>query len=283
MKKAEDVLLELYKSGDLTEDHILKIWFPTDASGTVRSNWVIDNQVQEQLLVEACYKSHTVLISHLLSPTLLDYCDFTTIEEILEVAQDQKLLDVVRFYVDYSICDLNEVLYWTCKQPSLEDDVRLRRIFHLLIENDAVDKAFDKNVCIGAAAKYGNLYAVQALLQFDDVDPSDYRNYALCMASKYGHLHVVERLLKDRRVVPSDDDNRSIRLACKAGHIDVVRLLMDSRLVDPSCNSNVCMQYAVDHAVKTGNSDMVITLLEDGRVSMSNSQIISLLERTEVP
>lgn len=282
MRSAEEVVLELYKSDDLSEAQIQKLWFPTDASGVVRPTWTIDSSLQERLLLEACYKSHRQLVDRLLSPTLLDFCGFDTIEEVLDVAQENKLLNVVRFYVEYSICDLNEVLYWVCKQPSFEHNAELRYLFNLLMKNDTVNKAFDSNLCIGAAAKYGNLYAVDALLQLDEVDPSDYDNYALCMASKYGHLDVVERLLDDFRVDPSDDDNKAIRMACKCHHVRVVRALLDSRRVDPSCLSNVCMRYAVEHAADTGNHDLVIALLADCRVSMSNTQVTSLLERTEI-
>lgn len=282
MKTTDEVVFGLYKSGVLNEVQIRAIWFQTDASGTVRSNCTIDYSLQEKLLVEACYKSHTDLIDDLLSPTLLDYCGFDTIEEVLEVAQDRHLLNVVRFYVEYSICDLNEVLYWACKQPSFDEDVELSHIFNLLMKNDNVNKAFESNLCIGAAAKYGNLYAVNALLEVVNVDPSDYHNYALCMASKHGHLEVVERLLCDSRILPSDDNNRAIRLACKNHHTHVVMRLLDTGRVDPSCKSNVCMTYAVEHAHETGNNDLVIALLSDGRVAMSNAQITSLLERTEI-
>ncbi len=280
MRTEEGVIFELYKSGDLNEEQIQKIWFPTDSSGNVRSIWAIDYDLQEQLLLEACYKSHTKLISTLLSPTLLDYCGFDTIEEIIEVARDRYLLGVVRFYVEYSICDLNEVLYWACKQPSIEYDVEMRHIISLLVKNDAVNPAFDTNLCIGAAAKYGNLFAVSALLKCEDVDPSDYRNYALCMASKNGHADVVELLLRDRRVVPSDDDNRAIRLACKGNHIEVVKLLLDSSRVDPS--DDACMKHAVGHAVDGGDTSLVIALLTDDRVSMSNEQVTSLLGRVDI-
>jgi hypothetical protein len=283
MKTEDEVVFRLYKSGDLSEAQIQKIWFPTDASGALQPTWTIDYGLQEQLLLEACYRSHTALIDRLLTPILLDYCAFDTIEEVLDVAQDLHLLSVLRFYVEYSICDLNEVLYWACKQPSLDEDAELRAIFNMLMKNDTVNKAFESNLCIGAAAKYGNLYAVNALLACAEVDPSDYSSYALSMASKYGHLDVVERLLRHSSVCPSDDDNRAIRLACKYHHTHVVRLLLENRKVDPSCMSNVCMKHAVEFAVDTGNHDLVIALLADDRVEMSNSQILSLLERTEIP
>ena len=277
--------MELYRKGDLNEAHIQKIWFPTttDGSGVVRTSCSLDYDLQEQLLLEACYKSHTQLISLLLTPTLLDYCGFETIEEISTVARDRHLLGVIRFYVEYAICDLDEILYWICKQPVLDHDTELRYIFDWLILNDSVDKAFESNLCIGAAAKYGNLYAVRALLECEEVDPSDYHNYALCMAAKHGHLEVVERLLQDGRVTPSDDDNRAIRLACKCNRIDVVQMLMGSRQVDPSCISNVCMKYAVEHAIETGHPDLVVALLADGRVSMSHAQITSLLTQRNAP
>ena len=280
MKTEESAIFELYQSGELSEAHIQKIWFPIDSSGVIRPKWTIDYDVQEQLLLAACYKSHTNLIAALLSPMLLYYCCLDTIEEIIEVARERSLLSVVRFYVEYSIGDLNEILYWTCKQPSIVDDVELKYIFNLLMRNDAVRKSFESNVCIGAAAKYGSLYALNELLKFDDVDPSDDQNHALCMASKYGHTEVVKRLLQDHRVVPSDDENRAIRLACRYNHIEVVRVLLDSRRVDPSCKSNVCMKHAVEHAVETGCCDLVMALLTDGRVSMSNAHVIDLLERS---
>jgi len=279
MKTEEGVIFELYKSGDLSEEHIMKIWFPVDSSGNARPAWTVDHGLRAPLLLEACYKSHTRLIAMLLSRELLNYCWGDEVEEFVAVARERSLLGVVRFYVEHSIGDLQETLYWTCKQPSVGEDVELRYIFNLLMKNDDVSKSFESNVCIGAASKYGSLYAVNALLELDDVDPSDYDNHALCMASKYGHAAVVRRLMQDRRVDPADDDNRAIRMACHRNHIEVVRLLMDSRRVDPSCRSNVCMKYAVEHAVETGCNDLVVTLLTDARVSMSNADVAFLLER----
>jgi hypothetical protein len=280
MKASEDVIFEMYQSGDLDEAQIIKIWFPNDTSGASRSRWTIEYSMQERLLLEACYKSDEELIDILLRPTLLDYCSFDTIEKVIEVALDHDLLSVIRFYVEYSICDLSEILYWACKQKfgenvKSEENEELMHIFNLLLKNDTVNAAFDSNLCIGAAAKYGNVYAVRALLECEDVDPSDYHNYAICMACKFGHVEVAELLLKDRRVVPSDDDNRAIRLACKYNQIEIVTLLLDSHLVDPSCRSNVCIQHALDLC----NTELVIALLSDSRVSLTNAQAVALLRQ----
>jgi len=120
--------------------------------------------------------------------------------------------------------------------------------------------------------------AVEALLLCPEVDPADYRNYALCMAAKRGHVDVVARLLQDVRVNPSDEQHRALRLACKEGCVDVVQRLMQTGKVDPSCKSDVCMDYAVEHAIATGDHSLVVTLLTDDRASITNAQVIRLYE-----
>ena len=282
MRTAEEAVFEMYQSGDLNEAQILKLWFQTDSSGMVASDWTIGRGLQEKLLLEACYKSHEKLIGVLLEPNLLDYCSIDAVDEVMEVAQERGLLDIIRFYIEYSVCDLNELLYWVCKQPlDGAEGAGMMSIFDSLLKNDEVDAGFDSNLCIGAAAKYGNLVAVSALIGRREVDPSDYRNYALCMAAKYGHVKIVEVLLTDRRVVPADDDNRALRLACKLNRVEIVRLLLETQRVDPSCRKNACIQYAVDIAVETCNTSVLVALLSDSRVSLSNAQAISVLEAVD--
>ena len=279
MHSTDRTLLRLYEQDELLESHVLSIWFVADACGVVRP-WLHDDGLLETLLLLACRKSHTYLMELLLRPSLFHGCSAATTETIIDAARTQRLFGALRFFVQHDIGDMNEMMYWTCKQSPLDDDTEVRYLFDSLMQKASVDKAFESNLFIGTAAKYNNLYAVQALLACPEVevDPSDERNYALCTASKYGHVEVVERLLQDRRVDPSDDDNRAIRLACQYNHLPVVQRLMRSHRVDPSCRSNVCVQYAIDHAIDDWSNHLLLkALLTDPRVSLTNAQAMALL------
>jgi ankyrin repeat protein len=96
-----------------------------------------------------------------------------------------------------------------------------------------IDPSYDNNDAIIAAAQFGNLRALDRLLDHPLVNPADQNNLALILASAKGNLDIVKRLLQDPRVDPSDQQNTALISASSEGHADVVSELLRDPRVDP--------------------------------------------------
>jgi hypothetical protein len=272
MPTTDEVTFALYQSGVLSEEQLIELWFP---DGALVSN--VDVAMQDRLLVEACYKSHERLVEILLVPSFFDdhtghrASVATTVEQIA-IARD--LLRVIRFYVEMRAESesLHNIVVWACQRPSLVADDEYHRIFDSLMRN--VPTSWWVGRYLGKAAKCGNLYAVERLLDCEHIDPSAYENDALCQASRYGHIEVVRRLLRDPRIDPASFGHRALGVARSFDQVEIARLLVESSRITFQC---ISVQDSMEMAVEAHNTKLVVALLADGRASLSNAQLIKLL------
>ncbi len=234
--------------------------------------------MQDRLLVEACYKSHEKLIDLLLVQSFFDdhigdrACIAATVEQIA-IARD--LLHVIRFYVDYhkEHDRLHSIVKWACQRPSLVANEEYQRIFDSLM--NVIPTHSDRmGRYLGKAAKCGNRYVVDRLLDIEHIDPSAYENDALCKASRYGHVDVVQRLLRDPRVDPVRFGHRALGVARSFNQAAIARLIVESSRIDFQC---ISVQDSMDMAVDAHNTKLIVALLAEGRATLSHAQIISLL------
>lgn len=79
-----------------------------------------------------------------------------------------------------------------------------------------------------------NTAEVRLLLLDDRVDPATNKNQPLHWAALSGHTEIVEVLLADPRVNPADNDNDAIRRAARNGRLPVVQLLLANPRVNPA-------------------------------------------------
>jgi len=315
MPTIDEVTFALYQSGVLSELQIIQLLFPdgymVSNDGELVSE--IDASMQDRVLVEACYKSHERLANMLLTPYFFD--DHTghrasVASTVAQIAIARDLLHVIRFYVEMCAereC-MHHIVVWACQRPSRRtqhrrssigsNDVcarssRARESCHLiyrtcsgrLLIDDEYHRIFDslmRNVptswwvgrYLGKAAKCGNLYAVERLLDCEHIDPSAYENDALCQASRYGHIEVVRRLLRDPRIDPASFGHRALGVARSFDQVEIARLLVESSRITFQC---ISVQDSMEMAVEAHNTKLVVALLADGRASLSNAQIITLL------
>jgi hypothetical protein len=272
MPTTDEVTFALYQSGVLSEAQLIQLWFPVGASA---SN--VDPGMQDRVLIEACYKSHERLIAALLEPSFFqdhtgDRASVVTTVEQIAIARD--LLGVIRFYVDNRPAQesLHHIAVWACQRPSLADDIKYQHLF-----DDVLLTALDPSWVgrfLGKAAKCGNLYAVERLLDSAHIDPSACENHALCQASRYGHIEVVRRLLRDPRIDPARFGHRALGVARSFDQAVIAKLLVDSSRITFQC---ISVQDSMDMAVDAHNTRLVVALLADGRASLSNAQLIKLL------
>ena len=280
MPSTDDVTFALYQSGVLSELQLIQLLFPDGYMVSTDGELVskIDASMQDRLLVEACYKSHERLVDMLLAPSF--FYDHTghrasvasTVEQIA-IARD--LLRVIRFYVEMRAereC-MHNIVVWACQRPSLVADAEYQRIFDSLMRAIPINSGWTGRY-LGKAAKCGNLYAVERLLDSEHIDPSAYENDALCQASRYGHVEVVRRLLRDPRINPASFDHRALGVARSFDQVEIARLLVESSRVAFQC---ISVQDSMDIAVEARDTKLIIALLADGRASLSNAQIIALL------
>src|SRR3989304_1480529 len=80
------------------------------------------------------------------------------------------------------------------------------------------------------ACKVGDFDKVKSLLSNEKVNPAYNNNVAIQLASKYGHYNVVKLLLEDNRVINffkiADRANLTIQWASYNGHFNIVKLLL---------------------------------------------------------
>lgn len=271
MPTTDEVTFALYQSGVLSEDQIIHLLFPDGASAAC-----VDPDVQDRLLVEACYKSHEKLIEVLLVPSFFDdhigtRAGIVTTVEQIAIARD--LPHVIRFYIDSrkGRDGLHPFVQWACQRPSLVANFEYQRICDSLV---ATLTHSDRTRFLGKAAKCGNLYAVDRLLDSEHVDPFAYENDALCKASQYGHVEVVQRLLRDPRINPASFGHRALGVARCFDQVEIARLIVESSRIG---FQRITVQDSMNMAVDAHNTKLIIALLEDGRASLSNAQIITLL------
>ena len=152
-------------------------------------------------------------------------------------------------------------------------DDEYQRIFHSLMRSIPTNWGRAGRY-LGKAAKCGNLYAVERLLDSEHIDPSADENDALCQASRYGHIEVVRRLLRDPRINPASFGHRALGVARSFDQVEIARLLVESSRIAFQC---ISVQDSMDIAVDACNTKLIVALLADGRASLSNSQLIRLL------
>jgi hypothetical protein len=276
MPTTDEVTFALYQSGVLSEEQLIELWLP---DGALVSN--VDVAMQDRLLVEACYKSHERLVDILLVPSFFDdhtghrASVATTVEQIA-IARD--LLRVIRFYVEMRAESesLHNIVVWACQRPSIVANAEYQRIFDTLVRAIPTIPTNSGRTgrYLGKAAKCGNLYAVERLLDSAHIDPSACENHALCQASRYGHIEVVRRLLRDPRIDPARFGHRALGVARSFDQAAIAKLLVESSRITFQC---ISVQDSMDMAVDVHNTRLVVALLADGRASLSNAQLIKLL------
>ncbi len=281
MSTIDEVTFALYQSGVLSELQLIQLLFPDGYMVSTDGELVskIDASMHDRLLVEACYKSHERLVDMLLDPNF--FYDHTghrasvasTVEQIA-IARD--LLRVIRFYVEMrtgkSEC-MHHIVVWACQRPSLVAEDEYQRIFDTLMRSIPTNSGRTGRY-LGKAAKCGNLYAVERLLDCEHIDPSAHENDALCQASRYGHTEVVRRLLRDPRINPASFGHRALGVARSFDQVESARLLVESSRIAFQC---ISVQDSMDIAVEAHNTKLIVALLADGRASLSNAQIITLI------
>jgi hypothetical protein len=285
MPTIDEVTFALYQSGVLSELQIIQLLFPDGYMVSTDGELVseIDASMQDRVLVEACYKSHERLVDMLLTPYFFD--DHTghrasVASSVAQIAIARDLLHVIRFYVEMRAdreC-MHHIVVWACQRPSLVADDEYQRIFDSLMRN--IPTSWWVGRYLGKAAKCGNLYAVERLLDSAHIDPSAYENDALCQASRYGHIEVVRRLLRDPRIDPASFGHRALGVARSFDQVEIARLLVESSRIAFQC---ISVQDSMDMAVEAHNTKLIVALLADGRASLSNAQIITLLGNTQRP
>jgi hypothetical protein len=263
----------------LSEIQLIQLLFPDGYMVSTDGELVseIDVSMQDRVLVEACYKSHERLANMFLTPYFFD--DHTghraiVASTVAQIAIARDLLHVIRFYVEMCAereC-MHHIVVWACQRPSLVADDEYHRIFDSLMRN--VPTSWWVGRYLGKAAKCGNLYAVERLLDCEHIDPSAYENDALCQASRYGHIEVVRRLLRDPRIDPASFGHRALGVARSFDQVEIARLLVESSRITFQC---ISVQDSMEMAVEAHNTKLVVALLADGRASLSNAQIITLL------
>ena len=293
MPTIDEVTFALYQSGVLSELQIIQLLFPDGYMFSTDGELVseIDASMQDRVLVEACYKSHERLVDMLLTPYFFD--DHTghrasVASSVAQIAIARDLLHVIRFYVEMRAdreC-MHHIVVWACQRPSLVADDEYQRIFDSLMRNIPTSWWVGRAIptiptnsgrtgrYLGKAAKCGNLYAVERLLDSEHIDPSAYENHALCQASRYGHIEVVRRLLRDPRIDPARFGHRALGVARSFDQAAIAKLLVESSRITFQC---ISVQDSMDMAVDEHNTSLVVALLADGHASLSNAQLIKLL------
>lgn len=133
-------------------------------------------------------------------------------------------------------------------------------IVALLLKDDCIDPANDKNRALRVSCERGDEALVTLLLQDPRVDPTAKDQQALFNACRDGHAGVVSLLLADPRVDPVMSRPCAMVVAAEEGHDEVIRLLMrDGRCVAAS-------REALHGACRDGHRKAVEALLEDERV-----------------
>lgn len=165
--------------------------------------------------------------------------------------------------------------------PSNYQPIRLAaRNGHLPMVQSLIARQSDPSLYNGyaiiAAAQYGHLHIIQALLKSSRPILPIVSDYAMYLAITNGHLDIVKTLLNDPKIQSSFNNDRNsivIHNAIKKGHTEIVKLLLQNKHINPAVgvknNEIVESNKALYLAIKNGHLDIVKALLEDQRIDPS--------------
>ncbi|KAI9349605.1 ankyrin repeat-containing domain protein [Obelidium mucronatum] len=227
--------------------------------------------VPRRAIIRACVKSERIECLKLL---LTDGRSDTF--ETLNIACTNGNLEAVELLLAQETVDPSVPLYGTPPIAAAAEGGNVE-IINLLLQDKRVQPSVSRNVAIGKAAFYGHVDVVRLLLEQDCVDPSDNSNEAIRCACREGHTEVVKLLLTDPRVDPSANNNEAIRMASRNGRYETLQLLLSldsSYNVDPGAENQECIRLVceVGHDLKKGyDRNVVHLLLADERVDPTES------------
>jgi hypothetical protein len=122
-----------------------------------------------------------------------------------------------------------------------------------------------------------DILITKSLINHKSVHPAFDSNLAIRMASKYGYAEMVKLLMKDRRVDPSQTNNTPIRMAIENKNTSVVNLLFKRKKV----RNNKANSWVLLELLKKYDTDTVKNMYQKMTIIKSEDIIQPILHAME--
>lgn len=178
--------------------------------------------------------------------------------------------------VNDSYCN-NKFLLQVCrsKYPSL---------VNLLLSRKEIDASYKDNKCLIAACMGTRNYhddeprafkIVKLLLADESVNPAAQKNKPLNTACESGFLQIAELLLLDKRVNPTGNGDAIIR-ACERNYVNVVQAILAKKGVDVSASNYKVIKTALRSGNKTAEICLLLLNREEVDLSANDNEFFRL-------